>query len=67
MTSLVSPLTRRAKAGVSDADFTALEGSVATHTTKPTEAEVDLRIDSKNAAHTLQINLDYADRLPRIT
>ena len=62
MTSLVSPLTRVAKAGVSGADFSALESSVATNTSKPTAAEVDGAIDVKNAGQLLQINLDYADR-----
>ena len=63
MTTLVVPLTRRATAGVSDADFTALEGSVATITAKPTEAEVISQIDTKNTAHNSQSNLDYADRV----
>ena len=62
MTSLVSPLTRVAKAGVSSADFTALESSVATNTSKPTAAEIDGAIYVKSAAQLLQINLDYADR-----
>ena len=62
MTSLVSPLARVAKAGVSGADFTAFETSVATNTSKPTAAEVDGAIDVKNAAQLLQINLDYADQ-----
>ena len=62
MTSLVSPLTRRAKAGVSDGDFTTLESSVTANSSKPTGAEVDGQIDVKNAAQLLQINLDYADR-----
>ena len=67
MTSLVSPLARRAMAGVSDADFTVLETTVATNTAKPTEAEVDSQIDTKNEVHKLQIDLDYADRVNRIT
>ena len=62
MTSLVSPLTRVAKAGVNGADFTALESSVATNIAKPTSGEVDGQIDQKNADQLLQINLDYADR-----
>ena len=62
MTSLVSPLTRVAKAGVSGADFTALQTSVAANTSKPTTTAVDGQIDTKNAAQLLQINLDYADR-----
>ena len=62
MTSLVSPLTRVSKAGVSDADFTALESSVAANSSKPTATAVDGQIDTKNAAQNLQINLDYADR-----
>ena len=62
MTSLVSPLTRVSKAGVSGADFTTLESAVATNTSKPTAAAVDGQIDTKNAAQNLQINLDYADR-----
>ena len=49
--------------GFSDADFTALEGSVSTNNAKPTEAEVDSPIDTQNTAHNLQINLDYADRV----
>ena len=56
MTSLVSPLTRRAKAGVSDADFTALESSVATSFAKPAEAEVD----AKNVSQDQQTALTYA-------
>ena len=47
MTSLVSPLTRVAKAGVSNADFTALETSVANNSSKPTGVEVDGQIDTK--------------------
>jgi hypothetical protein len=62
MTSLVSPLTRVSKAGVSDADFTALQSSVTANTSKPTATAVDGQIDTKNAAQLLQINLDYADR-----
>jgi hypothetical protein len=62
MTSLVSPLTRVSKAGVSGADFTALESSVAANSSKPTATAVDGQIDAKNAAQNLQINLDYADR-----
>ena len=62
MTSLVSPLTRVTKAGVSGADFTALETSVATNSSKPTATQVDGQIDTKNQAQNLQINLDYADR-----
>ena len=62
MTALVSPLTRVSKAGVSDADFTALESSVAANSSKPTATAVDGQIDTKNAAQNLQINLDYADR-----
>ena len=62
MTDLVSPLTRVAKAGVSDADFTALESSVAANSSKPTATAVDGQIDTKNAAQSLQIILDYADR-----
>ena len=62
MTSLVSPLTRVAKAGVSGADFTALESSVAANSSKPSSAAVNSQIDTKNAAQNLQINLDYADR-----
>ena len=62
MTSLVSPLTRVSKAGVSGADFTALESAVAANTTKPSATAVDSQIDTKNEAQNLQINLDYADR-----
>ena len=62
MTSLVSPLTGVAKAGVSGADFTALETSVATNSSKPTATEVDSQIDTKNADQNLQISLNYADR-----
>ena len=62
MTSLVSPLTRVSKAGVSGADFTTLESAVAANTSKPTAAVVDGQIDVKNAAQLQQINLDYADR-----
>ena len=53
MTSLVSPLTRVSKAGVSDADFTTLESAVAANTSKPTAAAVDGQIDTKNAAQNL--------------
>ena len=60
MTSLVSPLTGVAKASVSGADFTALETSVATNSSKPTATEVDSHIDTKNAAQDLEINLQYA-------
>ena len=62
MTSLVSPLTRVSKAGVSGADFTTLESAVAANSTKPSAAAVDGQIDIKNAAQLQQINLDYADR-----
>ena len=62
MTALVSPLTRVAKAGVSGADFTALESAVNANTSKPTATAVDGQIDTKNQAQNLQINLDYADR-----
>ena len=57
MTALVSPLTRVSKAGVSGADFTTLESSVAANTAKPTATAVDSQIDTKNAAQNLQISL----------
>ena len=41
MTSLVSPLTRISRAGVSDADFTALESSVTTNSSKYSVSQVD--------------------------
>ena len=56
MSSLVSPLAWRAKAGVSDADFTTLESSVNAKSSKPTDAEVDSQIHVKNIAQLLQIN-----------
>ena len=55
MTSLVSPLTRVAKAGVSGADFTTLESAVAANTSKPTAAVVDGQIDTKNATQMTQL------------
>ena len=55
MTSLVSPLTRVSKAGVSGADFTTLESAVAANTSKPTAAVVDGQIDSKNATQMTQL------------
>ena len=47
------PLSRRATAGVSDADFTALEKSVTASSSKPTEAAVNGQINAKNAAQLL--------------
>ena len=58
MTSIVSPLTRVSKAGVSGADFTTLESAVAANTSKPTAAVVDGQIDTKNAAQ-LQQTVSY--------
>jgi hypothetical protein len=54
MAGLVSPLTRVSKAGVSDADFTALESSVNANTSRPTATAVDSQIDTKSAAQNLQ-------------
>ena len=58
MTSLVSPLTRVAKAGVSDADFTALESSVATNISKPTSSEIDGLVATRTKPSDVQTALN---------